>query len=168
MEPDREGAPGCALRPRHYAPPGRRVARRPGAPADPRLCATEGPEEEEEAPTRVLPLTRTVGPAADRGQQTRRQLGRDHRARRQVVAGRDCVDGRFFGQDVREEVQRLTLEEQDRLSEDDYVAVLEELRGRTVMRVGLVEAMSRITSGKKKGLETATRMEIQRRDRCGT
>ncbi|KAG2489191.1 hypothetical protein HYH03_012216 [Edaphochlamys debaryana] len=106
------------------------VARRPGAPADPRLCAEEGPEEEEE--------------------------------------GRDCVDGRFFGQDVREEVKRLTLEEQDRLSEDDYVAVLEELRGRTVMRVGLVEAMSRITSGKKKGLETATRMEIQRRDRCGT
>ncbi|KAG2485941.1 hypothetical protein HYH03_015385 [Edaphochlamys debaryana] len=76
--------------------------------------------------------------------------------------GRDRVNGRFFGQDVCDEVRRLTLEEQDHLSEDDFVAVLEDAGGQEVVRIGLVEAMSRRTTSArgKKGLETATRMEV--------
>ena len=68
--------------------------------------------------------------------------------------GRDRVNGRFLGQDIRDAIAQLTKEEQDHLSGDDYVGVLEEADGKAVVRIALVERLLRITTmggGKRRG-----------------
>lgn len=62
--------------------------------------------------------------------------------------GRDRVKGRFYGQQVAEWMKRVTEEEQDYLSDEDYVAVLEEDTPRPHMvRIAMVENLVRITTG---------------------
>lgn len=76
--------------------------------------------------------------------------------------GRDRVNGRFFGQDIRDAIRQLTLEEQDNLSDEDYVAVLEDVNGKTVVRIGFVEALTRVRSSPngKRQVESATRLAV--------
>lgn len=76
--------------------------------------------------------------------------------------GRDRVSGRFFGQDIRDSVARLTKDEQDHLSDDDYVAVREKVGGKQVLRIALVERLLRCT-GSAKGAgapEDASRLAV--------
>ncbi|EFJ50412.1 hypothetical protein VOLCADRAFT_88729 [Volvox carteri f. nagariensis] len=74
--------------------------------------------------------------------------------------GRDRVSGRFFGQNIRDAVARLTKDEQDHLSDDDYVAVLEEVGHQQVVRIALVERLLRsmATTKGKSSLEDASRL----------
>ena len=75
----------------------------------------------------------------------------------------ETVSARWFGQDVRDAIRQLTLEEQDNLSDDDYIAVLEEVGKEKVVRITIVEAMVRTrTSADGRWLcpEPATRLAL--------
>ena len=70
------------------------------------------------------------------------------------------MSDRFFGQDIRDAVARLTRHEHDHLSDDDYVAVLEEVGDKKVVRLALVERLLRAKSTSKgnQSLEDASRV----------
>ncbi|EFJ39841.1 hypothetical protein VOLCADRAFT_100504 [Volvox carteri f. nagariensis] len=77
---------------------------------------------------------------------------------------RDRIRGRFWGVDMREAVMLLNEGDEDHLSDGDYVAVLEEVEGRTVVRVALVEGLlcpqGRGRGAARSRLSTTRRLDI--------
>jgi hypothetical protein len=91
---------------------------------------------------------------------------------------RDRINGRFWqsSEDFRQLLNALTEADQDHLSDGDYVAVLQEIDGKPVVRLALVEGMLEPSAKDRKHLESTHRLDItnpdgrlqlQLLDRCG-